>query len=281
MDRVAQGRSATLSQTFMVDGVPTNPVPDLATVHITRDDGTDVVPAGTSATEAGTGVVTYTLTPVHTALLDVLTVTWTATIGGLAQTFTSQVEIVGGFLFTIAEARALSALANTTVYPTAAIVEARTLVEMSLEDACGVAFVPRYHREIVSGRGASTILLSRPRVRALRSVNLDGAAITDLATIVPDPSGVAYYPTGWTRGFRNYEVAYEHGYDYPPPMATLAALTWAKAILVKGPIDDRTTAFTTEDGTFSMSTPGMRGNYAGIPVVDAFIQQYNLTAGIA
>jgi hypothetical protein len=281
MNRIVQNLSATLSHTFYVDGAPTDPSPDAATIGITRDDGTILVAPGTATTNAGTGIATYTLTPTHTALLDTLTVSWTATFGGQAQTFTDIIEVAGGVLFTIAQARALSALANTTTYPTQAIVDARTLVETSLEDACDVAFVPRYRREMVSGDGGLTVLLSRPRVRAIRSVNLDGAAITDLSTIVPDPAGVAYYPTGWTRGFRNYEVTYEHGYDYPPPMATLAALTWAKAILVKGPIDDRTTAFTTEDGTFSMSTPGMRGNYAGIPVVDAFIQQYDLTAGIA
>lgn len=276
--RVLVDTTATLTTTFYADGVATDPSPATATITITRDDGTILVNAQ-PATRTGVGTFGYPLTSVHTSLLDLLAVEWGSSLGTLSAT----VEVVGGFLFTITQARALSPLNNASTYPTSAIVDARTMVETALEDACGVAFVPRYKREAVSGVGSREVLLSMPRVRAIRSVMLDGATIgvSALATVMPSGPGVIDYPDTWTTGFRNYEVAYEHGYDYPPPMATLAALTWAKSILVKGPIDDRTTAFTTEDGTFSMSTPGVRGAYSGLPVVDAFIGQYNLIAGIA
>lgn len=281
MQRIVRGISATLTHTFYVDGVATDPSPDTATVTITRDDGTAIVTdAGT--TNAGVGVVSYTLTPAQTATLDTFTVTWKATIGGQLQSFTDVVEVAGGVLFTINQARALSALASTTTYPTAKIIEARTMVETALEDACEVAFVPRYGKVTVSGYGLSTIRLPA-RVRSIRSVKLDGVAVssTDLATIRTLPTGEVYFPSYWTRGFANYVIAFEHGHDYPPPRVSQAALTWAKAFLVKGPIDDRTTSMSTDDGTFSLATPGLRGSFTGIPEVDAVINQYSLSVAVA
>jgi hypothetical protein len=85
LQRIAQGRSATLTHTFLSGGVAADPIPDTATYTITRADGTTL--AASSATEAGTGKVTVTLTPAQTALLDTLTVTWTATFGGQSQPF--------------------------------------------------------------------------------------------------------------------------------------------------------------------------------------------------
>jgi hypothetical protein len=282
MIRVVQGRSATIQHTFYDSGVPTDPSPDAATVTITRDDGTVLV-ATTAASEAGTGTVSYTLTPVETALLDRLTVTWTATFGGQPQNFVDIVEVAGDTLFTIAQARAIKPLDNATLYPTSAITETRTLVEQALEDACGVAFVPRYKRESFDGAGLSTLLAHQPYVRAIRAVVLDGAVVSagTLATIKGNATGRLYFPDSWSAGYGNYSIAYEHGYDRPPLRITQAALTLAKNWLVKGPIDDRTTAFSTEDGTYSLATPGMRGASFGIPEVDATVQEYSLRVPIA
>jgi hypothetical protein len=280
MQRIVQNLGATLTHTFYMDGVATDPSPATATVTITRDDGTIVV-AAQPATRTGVGVFTYTLTPAQTALLDILSVGWTATFGGQPQTFVDIVEVAGGVLFTLAQARALSPLNNTTTYTTAKLVEARTLVESALEDACGVAFVPRYARSTFNGSGRSTILLP-PMVRAIRSATIDGATVAApyLATMRMLSTGELYYPSIWTSGFANYELAYEWGYDYPPPRVSQAALTWAKNWLVKGPIDERWTNMTTEDGTYAMSTPGMRGANSGLPEVDQVIHEYGLRAGI-
>jgi hypothetical protein len=281
MQRIVQGLSATLSHTFYVDGIATDPSPDAASVTITRDDGIELVTAGV-AVNAGVGVASYTLTPLHTVELDVLTVAWTATVGGQSQVFTDIVEVVGGNLFTIAQARALSPLNDTTKYPTAAIVDARTMVESSLEDACGVAFVPRYDRRVFSGWGTSTLLLP-PRTRRIRSVSVAGVPLgaPAVSTMLLMPTGELYYPSAFGRGVANLEIAFEHGYDYPPPRVSQAALLWCKNFLVKGPVDDRMTSIVSEDGTFALSTPGMRGAMVGIPEVDAVIQQYSMHVGVA
>jgi hypothetical protein len=269
MDRVKQGTAVAIANTWYTDGAVADP--GTVTVGITSDDGTILVAPGTATMGTGAASRTFNLTALDTALLDILTVTWVSTLQGPD---TSIIEIVGDFLFTIAQARAMAPLSNTTIYPTARIAEVRTLVETSLEDACGVAFVPRYRREAVNGSGGTKLVLSRPRVIAIRSVLL-GGVVTSFIDIVPSGPGVLYNPLGWTAGFGNYSIAYEHGYPTPPPMATRAALTWAKRFLVEGPIDDRATSMSSADGTFMLLTPGIRGSVSGIPVVDAFIQQYD------
>ncbi len=164
-------------------------------------------------------------------------------------------------------------------YATAQIIAMRTLVEESLEDACGVAFVPRYRREIVSGRGTTQIVLSQPRVTEIRSVTLDGVAVTPLAA--PSAQGVSYMPAGWAQGRGNYVVAYEHGYPFAPARVKYAALRLAKRWMVDSPVDERATSVSTEDGTFSLVTPGMRGAMFDLPEVNAVVQMYDLNACIA
>jgi hypothetical protein len=275
MDRYLQSTAATLSVTFSVDGTGTNPSPDSATVTVTRADGTAVV-TNAAATDAGTGVFTYTLTPAQTAQLDQLTVAWTATLNGVAQTLTTRAEIVGGFLFSIADARAVKPLENTTTFTTAKIVAARTLAEQALEDACGVAFVPRYTRETLTGYGATTLVARWPRVRTVRSATVDDTALTvgELADLKVLPSGEIYNPGRWTNGFASTVVAYEHGYDSPPLRVSRACLLLAKNWLVDGPIDDRATSLSTDDGIVTLATPGLRGSTFGIPEVEAVVQEY-------
>src|SRR2546421_1634830 len=165
MDRVLQNTAAVIQNTFYVDGVPTDAT--AVTVTITRDDGTILVNAGATV-HGTTGVYTYTLTTAHTGLLDSLTAAWTGTIGGVAQTVKTYVEIVGGFLFSIADARARSTLADTVTYPTANIVAARTWAETEIQNACGISFVPRYASEVLNGSGSQRLDPKWPRVRALR-----------------------------------------------------------------------------------------------------------------
>jgi hypothetical protein len=49
-----------------------------------------------------------------------------------------------------------------------------------------------------------------------------------------------------------------------------------KVWLIKGPLDDRLTSLSTDDGTFTLLTPGVRGSVFGIPEVDATLAQYRV-----
>ncbi len=279
-----------MTHTFQTDGVAADPSPDTATVAITRADGTVLV-ASTPATEAGTGVVTYTLTPAQTTLLDTLTVTWTATFGGQPNAFVTTVEIVGGTLFTVAQAKAIQGMTTQT---TAAITEARTLVETALEGALRYSLVPRYHEETFSGERNHALWSRAPLVgnvpgsnipfaTSIRSVSINGTALSSPTDVLPHATGF-YYSSGWPSGYSNIVVRYDHGAKYLLPEATRVALILTKSWLggQNRPIDDRAITFNaTEGGTYSLAVPGRNGSSFGHPDVDVVVDRYNLNVGVA
>jgi hypothetical protein len=277
LERILKSTPGTISQQWYEDGAAVDP--GTVTLGITRADGTSLVAGGTATAGSGTAARTFNLTTTHTALLDRLTVTWTSSNKGTQVTY---LEVVGGFLFSIADARALIPLNNATTYPTAKIVEMRTLVEQSLEDACGVAFVPRYAYETINGSGGTLLQPRWPKITAVRSVSFAGVAlgVTPLATVAPSGS-LLYYPSTWTAGFSNVTIGYEHGHQTPPERVRRAAIRLAKRWLVEGPVDDRATTFSNDDGTYSLVTPGRRGEIFDLPEVNAVVQQYGLTVGVA
>jgi hypothetical protein len=285
IDRILKGTGATIGLTVTVDGTATDPDPDSATVVVTNTAGETLV-ASAPATDTGTGSFSYNLTPAHTATLDTLTATWSYVRDGNTETQETTHEIVGGFLFTIAEARAIPPLDSVSKYPTAAIVAMRTTVEDAIEHACGCAFAPRYALETVSGTGSRDMLL-RPLVSRLRSVTADSSAWSagELAAVSLGTTGSLYSAgRSWAAGTNNIVVGYEHGYQSPPPEVKRAALILLKTWLVgqRSPVDDRAATFNvTEGGTYSLVVPGRNGSYFGQPDVDAVIDRYSLRTGIA
>jgi hypothetical protein len=268
--RVLQRTAATISSPILDGGgdIPVALPPD-ATVTITRSDGTVLVSAGIAGV-IGDGSFSYQLTPTDTALLDNLTVEWTNSAVG---TTVSYVEIVGGFLFTVPEARKLPALG--TQFSTADIIAMRNTVEDAIEGYTG-ALVPRFATDTLSGDGTFTRPLLRPFVRSLRSVTLDGSAVSLTGLSV---AGGWLNGALWTAGYNNLTVGYEHGRDRPPERLRRAALLLAKTWLVASPVDDRASTFSSaEGGTYSMVTAGVRGSLFGVPEVDAAVQAEMLPA---
>lgn len=183
--------------------------------------------------------------------------------------------------FTIAEARAFSTeLANETKYPDAAIEAVRETVEEELEVRCGRAFIPRVETETLDASGGTDLMLRWPRPLSVTSATLDGSAVTP-GDLILYRDGRVYNANGWTRGRGNLTITYTHGHAVIPGAAKRAALTWAKSLLIQGPIDARTTSFTTDDGNYTLATPGVRGSHTGIPVVDEFIDTYSLHVAVA
>lgn len=278
--RVQQGTPYTLQEDWTEDGVVVDP--GAVTVQITRADGTELVPAGTSANGTGATARAFNLTTVHTALLDNLTATWTSATKG---TLTSRVEIVGGFAFSIPEARAIRPLDNATTYTTARIVEMRTLVEDALERELGYALVPRYALDWLdyfAGGSAWGEIPLRPYTTAVRTLTIDGVAATGMTLRRPGTvTPTLRYTTGFAR-WSDALVGLEHGQPVVEAEATQAALTLAKTWLVSGPVDDRATAASTADGfTYALATPGRGGSIFGVPMVDSFVQRASLRAGVA
>jgi hypothetical protein len=256
MERVVRGRSFTLSKTFYSDGIAVTPG-SLPTVAIVRSDATTVATSSVSGT--GVGPYTVTVTAANNTLLDTLTVTWTATIGGQSNTYVDIVEVAGDVLFGVAQA--LAAMPTATV---AAIADARTYAETEIESELGYALVPRFTLEKATGRWCQALRVRNPYVRTIRSATVNGVALStgQLTDLSFDANGfIVGYPWGaiagaWGTTLNNVTIGYEHGLDTPPPGASRAALDEAVAYLggstangAGGGIDPRAESVVTVDGT--------------------------------
>lgn len=281
--QILRGVAGTLSwQNLGSDGEAAAPA-GAVTVTVTRADGTAIA-TGAATSGTGSDPRTYTLTAANNGVLDLLTVVWTD--AGDGSTHTTYVEVVGGYYFTVAEARASDAsLTDTSKYPTAAIVAARREVEEEFERICQVAFVPRFATVTFDGSGGASLLLDRSPIRAIRSVRdyTDGDSYTawtvdELAAIVLTEWGSATSRAGKTfrAGSQNLVVAFEHGMTRPPAEVKRAALTRLRSRLnwAKSGIPDRATSFSVaEGGTYQLSTAGAFST--GIPDVDAVLARYS------
>ncbi len=285
MDRVLQNTKSEIRVTLISEGVAVAPSTGTVTVTITRDsDGTAVVTgaAAPAAAPAETGVYAYSLTPANLAELDILKAVWSATINGAVQSFTTYVEVVGGWLTSL---KAITdSLPSGTTATTARLVEARNFAETFLEDECGVAFRPRYRKETLDGSGNTELLLSSPRPQRLLTSTVNGTAISDLSTITLSPTGTLYNLGYWSDArARNVAVAYVHGHQAPPEPISRAATKLARHYLVANPsdYDERATSITTDEAAYSMVTAGVRGQMTSIPEVNTAIAQYRYVRGIA
>lgn len=284
MDRIEQGLATPITFTFESGGVAVDPSPNTAQVRVLRSDGTVLVDWTTADDATGTGAFSFLLTPTHTALLDVLTLEWKATLDTVEQTLTSTVEVRGGFYFTISEARAAGI--SDAKYSAADVVQVRTRAEQAFEDAAGggrrlsYAWVRSFHRMLVNGSGERTLALPRMPVRSVREASLlaypDAVATgVDLTRLRVTGSGI-WRDTRWPAGAENVVVGYEYGEDQPPLRVKNAVLLLAKQWLIEGPIDQRATSMTATEagGTIQLLTPGVRGVVFGIPEVDATLEAY-------
>lgn len=278
--RILQGTAATLDVTlYDQNGTPADAAGAL-TVQVAKADGTEVLPAGSATTNpAGTGTYQRSLTVAQTATLDTLTATWTD--AGDGSTHVTKHEIVGGFLFTVTEARASDAvLADDVKYPTATILATRRQIEDDFERICDVALVPRYRRErIATNRGQ--VLLPTPLVRSIRSVRSysDGdtyATLTasDIANLTINDLGLivsSALPWG-----QDAVVEWEHGYDRPPGNIKTAALRYLRHRLFEPftAIPERATSFSIDQGgTYRLDTASRWK--IGIPDIDAELDRWS------
>lgn len=284
MDRVLQNTGTDIQVTFYdATGVAADAT-GTPTVTITRADGTVVVSnAATTKVTPGTGIYKYTVTPAQTATLDNLQASWSGVIAGTTQTFLTYVDVVGGFLFGLVDLDAQ--LQSPSSYTAVQKIAIRTLAEDAFEEACGVAFVPRYARETIATPIGTVLLTAWPRLRKVRSATVAGTALSssDLTALLVSRAGEVTRSTVWQASMASDSqttIAYEHGYDRPPARVSQAVLRLAKTWLVKGPVDDRATQIATDVGTINLFTPGIRGAVFGIPEVDQVADMYCERFGI-
>ncbi len=284
MTKLLQNRTATISLVVTdQDGTAVDAAAN-PTVVVRDGDGADVA-SGASSKPVGTiGLYEFGLTPAQTAVLDAYSATWSYTRAGSAEQAATGCEVVGGFFFSVAEARAFdnAAMGDPARYPAATIIAGRELVEDHIERLCGVAFVPRATRIVIDGSTDEDALVSLTRPRSILSASVDDVALTarQLANIAIYPEGRLVYPS-WIAGELNVKLHIVHGHDAPPEPIKRAALILLRNRLVASNIDDRAVAFTDELGTRQLAVAGRRGQPTGIPDVDAAIAQFSERALIA
>lgn len=275
--RIARTTRVTLSHTFYVDGVATDAT-GTPTVSIKRLDGEEV--ATPSVSHAGVGTGTYSYVVPEQSTLDTLQAVITAVVAGATIEQSDWIEVVGGFLFTLAEARAMPPALSLQQWPDAVLAQRRIGTEIECERICGQAFVPRFARVALSGNNRASVLLPRSHVRAIRSITLDGVA-QDSSTYHWTTSGVLIRKTGWwTFGSSNVVVEFEYGMDVPPVDLSEAAMLRLRSRIAQGKseIPSRASSYTVQGGgvyRLSMPTrektghPDVDGTYEGYMQVEA------------
>lgn len=283
--RILAGAAAILSFTNLdADGALIT-ADDTVTVGVTRADGTVLIAAGTATTHtAGTGVYTKTLTGVQTAALDLLTATWLDTTTSSSRTTLH--EIVGGYVFSIPDARAFETLGDTGTYPTANLIATRAEVEDELEQLRDAAFVPRYARLILSGTGDHELVTGRSWLRTLRSVKVLATTGSSTSTAFTAAQLAACEITEdgrirrgdgdvFTWGVSNIIVEVEHGFTDWGSDLKIAALTRLRERLNRpnSGIPDRAMTYTSLDGdTYQLGVQDV--NSTGNPYVDSVYSRY-------
>ncbi len=281
MNRLLQSTSGTITLIIRdADGVAMNAD---ALVTATVYDSADVQVATGLATKRAdtTGIYDFLLTQAQTATLDRYRTTWTCMIAANQNTFTTRHEVVGAFLFTIADLRDRFSELTAAKYPSDRVRSARDAVEERFEERKGneIAFRPRGRRVILDGPGGDLLTIGDLYPRTIVSASIDGVALDagELAEMRLIDAGFIRRPDGkqWTAGLGNIEILYEYGLDAPPEPITDAALILAKHLLIRSPLGERATSETTELGTFRIATAG-RDGATGLPEVDAILDQFGV-----
>lgn len=287
MSRIERGKTGTIDQPFYVGSTLTD-ADGAVTVTITRADGS-VLATTAATTNVSTGVYRYLLAAQTT--LDLLTFTYTGTWGGNVQTETQQVEIVGDFYLSVAECRALDSRFSALAVDVAARVRAD--VEDAIEAEAGVAFVSRFARETLDGRGTTSLLLGHMYPTAVRSLRTYTSATAYTAHTVDDLAAITYAAHGqigswlstYAYGSRNLVVEYEHGLTSPPPLIRRAA----RALFKTWMLEDLAAANNDLANVRSLSVEGYSRSFfedvrSGNKTVDQLIDEWKRSttpAGVA
>jgi hypothetical protein len=280
---------------FATENGPNDLDTGVPVVVATRPDGTTLSPAlvasHAGATNSGKYEVTY---PPQTELTRTR-LDWTGTIGGVTETLTTWVDVVGGHLFTVADARAFkvagtAVLADVVKYPAGDVIAARDEITDDFTARGGVAFAPRHARETLNGDGTSRLIPAEMLPHRVISVTVNGVAFTagELADIGFAPGGILVRTAGGTfpSGTMNIDVEYAHGYAPTPPAIRRAALHRLAMLLnPSSAASSAVTSWTSPDGTsysydrVGQSRGGMTYHY-GIGVIDGPLNFYGM-AGMA
>jgi hypothetical protein len=242
-------------------------------ITITRDsDGSTLVTDSLTTHVAGEPEYwSYEVSGSYFADLDILTATWTDG----DSTYTTQVEVVGGYVVSLASIKAKLGEDATDDELT----RAREQALDDIERACHVSFRPRYRRERLSGNGTNRLLLGSRQPRRILSLEVEDSPLSeaDIEALILEPSGVIVRDSTWPLGRSNIVATYEAGYEFYTP-AQRPVRDLAAYYLTASPTDwnERATGYSNDYGTYSLVTPGVRGASFPLPVVNSFVEGFCL-----
>jgi hypothetical protein len=285
------GTSATLSQTFQVNGVPSDLDSGVPVVTLVRPDGTAGPASGTVNHVGSAGSGTYSFVVAKQDDPIWFDVTWAGTIGGQPQILGSRVEWVGQPLFTIPAMRALKVAGGTPFSLTATplvsdqqIMDARTATLDEFQQILGFSPVPRFYRETHDGDGSGCVVLGELEVTDLVSVTINGQAqaVGDY-TLRPEGELVAtsnYTASGsFAQGPQNVVVEYVAGWRLVMGDGSNIAMLRAAMRLDPG-ISSAASSVTTPDGVSYSFDPAGQVTQAGtvrhfgIPAIDSWLNRW-------
>lgn len=275
---ILRDAAETLSITVYSGETATDATAGTPTIEIVDEAGTTVV-ASTATTSAGSGVYTYDLA--GQSDLKRLTATWSGTWGS-AMSFTTQHEIVGGFLTTPAEVRAMDSIdGETAAYPLADIVQAITWATEIIDTYCGGSFVYRYQRDVLDGNNQQTILLTKMYPQKILAGSIGGVALTaqQITDLNKYKSGeIALKDDVWEYNNPGGQVIIEYEYGRaktPPPDIAWACRTLARYWLIEqnSRIPSNALSVSNEFGNVSLSQPGMN-KPSELPAVNTVLNRH-------
>lgn len=240
---------------------------------------------GESATRA------YAIAPAGTGTVDVRL----TTAEGQSPVVAAAAFTYGAVLFTVAEARAYPfrselPLSDTTLYPTAAIVDAEASIRELFEKACGVAFIPTAVTETLDGNRSRCLELGKrnpciespQRPLTVTAASIDGTALTagELAALKAHPDGRLVRTDGATwsssTGYQDLAVSvtYTHGYAAVPAMIHDAALRMLAVMLIGSDVPESAISFSDGGASYQFARPGRAPHWTGIDYVDSRLAMF-------
>lgn len=297
---LANAGTVALTKTWYLDGVATD-VGDV-TIGIVDGDGDVVVAAATATTNNADGTYSYTLADQPNP--DQLVVTWTDVDS--TDVRIDDIEVVGGWLFSIVTARKFAAkadatdavvsLKSATEYPNDVIADERQRITDDLEYWTGRSWVPRYCRAEFRGSGSRALDLSKGRVRTSNGFMLHrpgrlsdiaeilsvtiGSTVEDIADFEPDgrhlirTDGIFASSTS-TNPF-NVTVEWVYGLPHTVDGVDRVALKLLVDRLVPSAFPDRMITADTQYGTVRYVQPGgPMNNVTRIPEVNDWVNRHD------
>jgi hypothetical protein len=266
LQQILAGTSLTVTETFHIDGTPSNTDAAEPTLTLYRPDGTAYTPvpdvldtwAGPPARTTGQYrfVMPRQVTPYKLKYhLD-------GVVGGEPQTLKGWVEWIGASLFTIAAFRALRvangtpfALGQTPLYSDAQIRDERTAVLDEFTDALGFSPVPRFARETHDADGGAIVLYEHKPLRLL-SVTVAGTSQA-VGGYYLHPAGILRPATNYQPGpaipygIGNVTVEYVAGWERPRGKGSDMAMLLAAKYLNPSGFTSATSVSLPDGSTYS------------------------------